>query len=189
MYNRGIFPLHNRFLVTAEFLLDFYNTLSLNSSTIEAIKKKLYLLGLCEGVSHLLNKNIVNLCNDLQGLCISTIALLITPADLDHVICMVCGVCPKAINTDGNAKDTIKKTTNMVYEYADTSSPPDLESFKQELIQQTFKKSFFQNEPPKNYQMLKLPLIIAPGLLRRQTNHDIKVNISLVLGNRDFTFT
>ena len=175
MYKKGIFPLHNRFLVTAEFLMEYYNTLSLNSSTIEAIKKKMYLLGLCEGISHLLDKNIQNLCNDLEGLCTAAIALLVTPTDLDHVICMICGVCPKVINTDGNAKDTIKVTQNMVYDYTDTSSVPDLETFKRELIQQTFKKSFFQREPPKTYQMLKLPLIIPPGLLLQQTNNDIKV--------------
>ena len=89
MYKKGIFPLHNRFLVTAEFLMEFYNTLSLNSSTIEAIKKKMYLLGLCEGISHLLDKNIQNLCNDLEGLCTAAIALLVTPTDLDHVISVV----------------------------------------------------------------------------------------------------
>ena len=175
MYEKGIFPLHHRFLVTAEFLLEFYNTLSLNSSTIEAIKKKLYLLGLCEGISHALDKNIVNMCSDLEGLCTAAVALLITPKDLDHVICMICGICPKIVNTDGNAKDTIKKTKNMVYDYTDTSDPPDLESFKRELIQQTFKKSFFQKQPPKTYQMLNLPLIIPPGLLLKQINLDKKV--------------
>ena len=74
----------------------------------------------------------------------------------------------------------------MHYDYSDDSDPPDLETFKQELIQTSLKKSFFQNEPPKIYQMLKLPLIIAPSLLRQQTNNDIKKRSLL---EREFVFT
>ena len=65
-------------------------------------------------------------------------------------------------------------TENMVYDYRDTSDPPDLDSFKLELVQESLKRSFFQNVPRKTYQMLKLPLIVAPSLLREQTNNDIK---------------
>ena len=31
-------------------------------------------------------------------------ALMITGKDLDHVICLFCGMAPKVILTDGNAK-------------------------------------------------------------------------------------
>jgi hypothetical protein len=65
----------------------------------------------------------------------------------------------------------------MVYDYTDQSDPPDLESFKLELVQECLKRSFFQNVPMKTYQMLKLPLIIPPSLLREQLNSDIKGSI------------
>ena len=87
---------------------------------------------------------------------------------------LVCGNCPKIVNSDGNAKDSVKVRENMIYDYNDHSDPPDLETFKQELVQMLLKKSFFQNEPKKIYQMLKLPLIIAPSLLDTQTNSDYK---------------
>ena len=108
--------------------------------------------------------------------CIAVISLLIPPEDMDHVTCMICGNCPKIVNSDGNAKDTIKVTENMQYDYDDDGDPPDLETFKMDLIQATLRKSFYQKEPLKNYQMLKLPLIIAPSLLQQQTNNDIKEN-------------
>ena len=90
---------------------------------------------------------------------------------------IVCGNCPKVINSDGNAKDSLTVTENMVYDYTDQSDPPDLESFKLELVQECLKRSFFQNVPMKTYQMLKLPLIIPPSLLREQLNSDIKGSI------------
>ena len=92
-------------------------------------------------------------------------------------VCLVCGNCPKIINTDGNAKDSLKRTDNMVYDYDDTSDPPDLESFKQKLVQECLRRSFFQNEPNKIYNMLKLPLIIAPSVLGKQVNTDTKESI------------
>jgi hypothetical protein len=74
----------------------------------------------------------------------------------------------------------------MHYNYDDPSDPPDLETFKMDLIQTTLKKSFFQNEPPKPYKMLKLPIIMAPSLLRQQTNNDIKKKSLL---EKEFVFT
>lgn len=109
--------------------------------------------------------------------CVAVLSLLITPSDLDHVLCLVCGNCPKIINSDGNAKDTLKVTENMVYNYEDNSDPPDLETFKQELVVECLKRSFFQNVPKKIYNMLKLPLIVPPSLLREQLNNDIKESI------------
>ena len=177
LYHHGLFPIHNRFLIAIDFLLDFRNTLLLGTSTIEAIKKKLMLLSLCEGISSHLEVNLINHCKDIEMACIGVTALLITPADLDRVICLICGVVPKIINSDGNAKDSLRITENMVYDYEDQTTPPDLETFKQMLVRECLKKSFFQNQPMKTYQMLKLPLIIAPSLIREQVNNDIKESI------------
>ena len=76
----------------------------------------------------------------------------------------------------------------MVYDYRDTSDPPDLDSFKLELVQESLKRSFFQNVPRKTYQMLKLPLIVAPSLLREQTNNDIKESIVFSCTDNSFFY-
>ena len=186
MFKKGFFPIHNRFLISVDFLLDFYNTLTVGSSSIETIKKKLELLGLCEDISEHVEKNLVNHASDIEMACIAVISLLITPQDMDDVTCLVCGACPKIVNSDGNAKDTIKVTDNMVFEYEDDSPVPDLHSFKMDLIQTTLKKSYFQNEPAKKYNMLKLPLIIPPILMGQQMNTDIN---NKTLLERKFSFT
>ena len=99
---------------------------------------------------------------------------IISPEDLDSVTCMHCGICPKIVNSDGNAKDSIKIFDNMVFDYEDHSEPPNLDEFKLDLVSTSLKRSFYQNEPPKTYNMLKLPLIIAPGLLGKQINNDFQ---------------
>ena len=62
----------------------------------------------------------------------------------------------------------------MKYDYNDDSCPPNLEDFKQDLVLECLKRSFFQNVPKKDFNMLKLPLIIPPSLLGEQQNNDIK---------------
>ena len=93
--------------------------------------------------------------------------------DLNEVMCLLCGACPKIINTDGNAKDSIQITPNLKFDFNDKSDIPSLEEFQTQLILHLFKSSFWQNEPPFTVNMLKLPLIIAPRLLRKQVNSDV----------------
>ena len=62
----------------------------------------------------------------------------------------------------------------MKFDYKDKSDPPDLESFKSKLVHHLFKTAFWQNEPKLVINMLKLPSIIAPGLVSKQVNNDIK---------------
>ena len=177
LFKYGVFPIHNRFLLTLDFLLDVKNTLVQGSSAIEAIKQKICLLSMCEGLSGQLETNLSNRCKNIETACVAVLALLITPADMDRVTCLICGVCPKIVNSDGNAKDTLTITENMIFDYEDESNIPDLESFKIDLVLELLKRSYFQKVPRKTYNMLKLPLIIAPGLLREQVNNDIKETI------------
>ena len=177
LYKMGIFPVHNRFLLTLDFLLDIKNTMVQGSSTIEAIKQKIRLISMCEGMPGQLETNLTNHCRDIEMACVAVISLLIGPADMDSVICLVCGACPKIINSDGNAKDTLKRTKNMIFDYDDKSNIPDLENFKLDLVLECLKKSYYQNVPLKVYNMLKLPLVIAPKLLREQINTDSKESI------------
>ena len=81
------------------------------SSCIEAIKQKLILLAMCEGISCQMEVNLSNRCKNIEMACIAITSLLITPADMDHVICLVCGICPKIVNSDGNAKERVQNST------------------------------------------------------------------------------
>ena len=108
LYHRGLFPMHNSFLLTSDFLLDFLNTLVTGSSAVEFVKSKLVLLGKCEGISEQLQTNIQNHAKRIERASIAFLSVIISPGDLNSVICMHCGVCPKVVNSDGNAKDTIK---------------------------------------------------------------------------------
>ena len=92
---------------------------------------------------------------------------------MNNVMCLICGRSPKIVNSDGNAKDCIKVTKNMIYDFKDESEPMELHDFKTKLIISVFKSAFFQNEPKVDINMLKLPLIIAPALIGHQVNNDI----------------
>ena len=61
----------------------------------------------------------------------------------------------------------------MKFDFEDNSDPPSLEEFKGQLIVQLLKRAFWQNEPPMEINMLKLPIIMAPGLLAKQVNSDV----------------
>ena len=93
---------------------------------------------------------------------------------MDDVGCLLCGYCPKIINSDGNAKDSIKITSNLKFNYKDNSDPPALEDFKTQLILHLFKTAFWQNEPRLDINMLKLPIIMSPGLMGNPVNNDVK---------------
>ena len=94
----GLFPIHNSFLIVADFLIDFYNNLVSGSSSTDFVKQKLELLCECEGLSDTITKNIDNHTKNISRACIAVLALLITPEDLDQVVCFLCGACPKIVN-------------------------------------------------------------------------------------------
>ena len=108
LYSKGVFPLHNRFLITIDFLMDFKNLLVMGTSTIEAIKQRIRLLSFCEGFTEHFEVNLINHCKDIEMACVGITALLITPSDMDSVMCLICGNCPKIVNSDGNAKVSIQ---------------------------------------------------------------------------------
>ena len=68
------------------------------------MKSKLILLGQCEGISELLKSNLQNHAKKIERASIALISVIISPEDLNRVICMHCGICPKVVNSDGNAK-------------------------------------------------------------------------------------
>ena len=68
--------------------MDFANILTAGASTIEMTKRKLNLLGVCEDLSESLEANLINHCRDIEMACIGVFSLLITPLDMDNVICL-----------------------------------------------------------------------------------------------------
>jgi hypothetical protein len=146
----------------------------MGSSSIEYLTQKMKLLGACEGISDNLETNLVNHSKNIGRVCVATLALIISPDDLDNVTCLLCGNCPKVVNSDGNAKDSIKIRKNMIFDYEDESDPPSLEEFKLELVKTSLRQSFYQREPQRTYNMLKIPLIISQSLLSKQVNNDFK---------------
>ena len=62
---------------------------------------------------------------------------------------------------------------NMKFDFQDTSEPPDLEEFKCTLVKRLLKSAFWQNEQPEDVNMLKLPIIMAPVMMKKQVNNDI----------------
>ena len=65
----------------------------------------------------------------------------------------------------------------MIFDFDDEDEPPNLEDFKLKLVVASLRKSFYQNEHELEYNMLKFPLIIAPGLLGTQVNYDTKARL------------
>ena len=62
----------------------------------------------------------------------------------------------------------------MEYNYEDSSEVPDLLSFKEDLVEEILKSVFFQHKSDRKYNMLKLPIIAAPSLIKKQVNNDFR---------------
>ena len=139
---------------------------------IECIKARLKLLAVREGLSEDISNN--NNASMIERVSIAVNAILIKGEDQDQAVCLVCGLCPKIVCSDGNSKDTIHIKDNLVYDFESNDNIPSLHEFKLKMVKQMLRSGFFQNEKKENVNMLKLPIIMAPKLLRSQVNNDIK---------------
>ena len=73
----------------------------------------------------------------------------------------------------------------MVYDYEDSSDIPNLQEFKEGLIEDLFKSIFYQQPMDAKYNMLKLPTIISPCTLGKQVNNEAKKK---TLMEKSFTY-
>ena len=144
-------------------------------SMIECIKAKLKLLSMREGLSSgVANTNNASM---IERASVAINSLLITGDDLDQVVCLICGFCPKILCSDGNSKDTISITKNLIYDFERGSEEievPELQEFKTRLAKQMLRSSFFQHEKKEDFDMLRIPVIMPPKLLKCQVNSDAK---------------
>ena len=88
LYSEGLLPLHNKFILSFDLILDFYNQLVTGSSLIENVEAKFLLLGKCNGFEEDdLLRNLSNHSKNIEKFVIATIASLINGADLNEVMC------------------------------------------------------------------------------------------------------
>lgn len=100
LYDHGLFTIHNKMMISVDFLLDFENMMDSGCGLIEFIKKRILLMGQCGGISYEdLKTNISNISKDIENMCCAVLSLLLTGGDLDSVMCLICGNCPKIINS------------------------------------------------------------------------------------------
>jgi hypothetical protein len=69
---------------------------------IECIKSKLKLMSMREGLSEGIDNQ--NNASMIERAAVAINSLLINGDDLDAVVCLVCGFCPKIVSSDGNSK-------------------------------------------------------------------------------------
>ena len=60
----------------------------------------------------------------------------------------------------------------MRYDYEDDSEIPDLQEYKELLVEDVLKSVFFQ-ENRKTWNMLKVPIVCAPSLIGKQVNTEV----------------
>ena len=82
-----------------DFLLDFDNMLNSGTGLIEVIQNRILLLSEREGTIKDVRTNLSNVSKDIEKMCIAVLSKLITDLDLNAVCCLICGCCPKIINS------------------------------------------------------------------------------------------
>jgi hypothetical protein len=77
MYNNGLFPLHNKLMLSYDLLMDVYNLLVTGSSLVENIEEKIILIGKCNGYAEeSLRINLSNNAKNIEKIAIATISAL-----------------------------------------------------------------------------------------------------------------
>ena len=122
MYDKGLFSIHNKALLSVDFLLDVKNFLTSGSGLIDQISNRIVLMSECEGLSCDVKINLSNISKEIEKMSIAVLSLLITDMDMDSVLCLLCGCCPKIINSDGNTKGRFQNHP----EWMDVSFSKDL---------------------------------------------------------------
>ena len=77
LYSEGMFPLHNKFIISFDLIMDFYNQLVTGSSLIENVEAKFLLLAKCNGFEEEnMQTNLSNHAKNIEKYVIATIASL-----------------------------------------------------------------------------------------------------------------
>ena len=115
-YQQGIIFLHNKLMVSIEAILDQNQVMQTGGGFIEAIKKKICLLGKLEGIpDKVLKSDSVSIALKMEKIVVGVMSLIVKGADMDSVLCYICGIVPKIVCTDGNTKVGYNRNTNVSY--------------------------------------------------------------------------
>ena len=77
LFNYGLLPVHNKLMLSYDFLIDMFNQLVTGSSLVENIKSKFLLLGMCHGYKKEdLTINLTNLAKNIEKIVIATVSHL-----------------------------------------------------------------------------------------------------------------
>ena len=118
-YCHGIIFVHNKIMVAIETILDYNHIMQTGGGFIEAIKKKIGLLGQLEGIPNdVLKPDAVHLALKMDKMVIAVLSIIVKGSDFDDVLCYICGNCPKIVCTDGNTKVRhflVLDTTSLKY--------------------------------------------------------------------------
>ena len=97
-YENGLIFIHNKFALSLEFILDLSALLQTGGGFIEAIKKKLLLLGQAEDIKlDFLEKDLNSMALKLEKITIAVLSLILKGSDFDDVACYICGNSPKIV--------------------------------------------------------------------------------------------
>ena len=88
-------------ILSYDYLCELSYLVDSGVSLIQVIQDKIQLLSQREGLDEFPDHNIALM---VERCAIAVNALMTTGKDLDHVICLFCGMAPKVILTDGNTK-------------------------------------------------------------------------------------
>ena len=98
LYHKGIIFVHNKLMITIDLILDLTILMQTGGGFIEAIKKKLQLLGQAEGLNREdIKPDLNSMSLKLEKLTIAVMALMLKDSDMDDVVCYICGNCPKIV--------------------------------------------------------------------------------------------
>ena len=104
-YENGIIFVHNKFMISLEAILDLSQILQNGGSFVEAVKRKLLLLGQVEGLDKkMLETDLNSNALKLEKIVIAVMSIMLKGSDFDSICCYICGNCPKICCTDGNTK-------------------------------------------------------------------------------------
>ena len=90
--------MHNKLMVSFDFILDLINILRTGGAMIETIQNRIRLLGGASGIGiREVETDISSISIKLEKFTIAVANILIGVRDLDEVMCYICGSCPKIV--------------------------------------------------------------------------------------------
>ena len=92
-------------MISIETILDLNQVMQSGGGFVEAIKKKISLLGQLEGIPQdALETDVNSIALKLEKIVIAVMSIMLKGSDFDSICCYICGNCPKICCTDGNTK-------------------------------------------------------------------------------------